>query len=60
LKQWITGGGKTYALNTSTGTKDSSPDSLIGGSGQNWFFFDFDDIINQGAGPGVNDRVTRL
>jgi hypothetical protein len=36
----------TYALNPTTVTKDSSPDSLIGGPGHNWFFVDFDDIIN--------------
>jgi len=39
---------------------DNSPDSLIGGGGQNWFFVDKDDMINNGAGPGANDRVTHL
>jgi hypothetical protein len=60
LRKGITVGGKTYALNTSTVIKDSSPDSLIGGGGQNWFFFDFDDIINNGTGPGPNDRTTKV
>jgi streptogramin lyase len=60
LKKGITVGGQTYALNTSTVMKDSSPDNLIGGVGQNWFFFDFDDIINNGNGPGPNDRATRV
>ena len=50
----------TYALNRNTVTANNSPDSLIGGPGSNWFFFDFDDIINNGAGPGVNDRVNRV
>ena len=52
--------GITYALNTRTVNKDSSPDSLIGGSGLNWLFFDFDDTINNGSGPGSNDRVTHV
>jgi hypothetical protein len=60
LRQGIVVGGKTYALNSSTVHADSSPDSLIGGSGRNWFFLDFDDIINNGTGPGPNDRVTRV
>jgi streptogramin lyase len=60
LRKGITVGGKTYALNASTVMMDSSPDSLIGGPGQNWFFLDFDDVINNGAGPGANDRVTRV
>jgi streptogramin lyase len=60
LKKGITVGGKTYVLNTSTVIKDSSPDSLIGGPGQNWFFVDFDDVINNGVGPGTNDRVTHV
>jgi len=33
---------------------DSSPNSLIGGGGLNWFFADFDDIINNGAGPKIH------
>jgi hypothetical protein len=60
LRKGITVGGKNYALNTSTVMKDKSPDSLVGGPGQNWSFFDLDDIINNGAGPGPNDRVTHV
>lgn len=60
LRTGIVVGGKTYALNSSTVHADSSPDSLIGGGGRNWFFVDFDDIIDNGAGPGPNDRVTRV
>jgi Ca2+-binding RTX toxin-like protein len=61
LRKGITVGGKTYALNTSTVSADSgTPDSLIGGGGQNWFFFDIITEINNGAGPGPNDRATKI
>jgi hypothetical protein len=60
LRRGIIVNNVTYALNRNTVLADNSPDSLIGGKGQNWFFFDFDDIINNGAGPGVNDRVNRV
>jgi hypothetical protein len=60
LRKEIVLNGQTYALNTSTVLQDSAPDSLMGGGGQNWFFFDQGDIINNGAGPGPNDRVTRV
>jgi hypothetical protein len=60
LRQGIVVGGKTYALNSSTVHPDNSPDSLIGGGGRNWFFIDFDDVIDNGAGPGPNDRVTKV
>src|SRR5262249_27191790 len=60
LRRGIVVNGQTYALNTSTVLKDSSPDNLIGGGGQTWFFVDSDDIINNGAGPGPNDRVTKV
>ncbi len=60
LRKGITVGGKNYAFNTSTVMKDNSPDSLVGGPGQNWFFVDFDDVINNGNGPGPNDRITRV
>jgi Ca2+-binding RTX toxin-like protein len=60
LRQGIIVGGHTYALNSSTVHADSSSDSLIGGPGRNWFFVDFDDVIDNGAGPGPNDRVTRV
>jgi Ca2+-binding RTX toxin-like protein len=60
LRRGIVVNNVTYALNRNTVSADSSPDSLIGGRGQNWFFFDFDDLINNGAGPGANDRVTHV
>jgi RTX calcium-binding nonapeptide repeat (4 copies) len=60
LRRGIVVNGVTYALNTSTVHADSSPDRLIGGSGQNWFFVDFDDVIDNGAGPAPTDRVTRV
>ena len=60
LRRGIVVNNVTYALTRSTVMADNSPDNLIGGPGQNWFFFDFDDIINHGAGPGVNDRVNRV
>jgi hypothetical protein len=28
--------------------------------GQNWFFADHDDTINNGNGPGPNDRLTKV
>jgi hypothetical protein len=60
LRRGIVVNGQTYALNTSTVMADNSPDNLIGGGGRNWFIVDFDDIINNGAGPGPNDRVMRV
>jgi hypothetical protein len=60
LRKGIVANGQTYALNSSTVLKDNSPDRLIGGGGQNWFFVDSDDMINNVAGPGPNDRVTKV
>jgi Ca2+-binding RTX toxin-like protein len=60
LKKGITVGGRTYALNKSTVFADASIDNLLGGAGWNWFFADFDDVIDNGNGPGVNDRLTRV
>jgi hypothetical protein len=60
LRKGIVVNGQTYALNRSTVMKDTSPDNLNGGSGRNWFFVDHDDVINNGAGPGPDDRVTKL
>ena len=60
LRMGIVVNGQTYALNRSTVMGDSSPDSLIGGGGQNWFFFDKGDMIDNGAGPASTDRVTRV
>ena len=40
--------------------EDTSIDALVGGSGPNWFFLDPDDTVSDGAGPGANDRVTRV
>jgi hypothetical protein len=33
---------------------DASPDTLIGGAGQNWFFYDGDDILNPKKGDKTN------
>jgi hypothetical protein len=60
LKKGIVVNGQTYALNKSTVFADAAPDRLIGGAGINWFFVDFDDTINNGAGPGPNDRITHV
>jgi hypothetical protein len=60
LRQGIVVGFFVYSLNRSSVFADSSPDSLIGGGGQNWFFADSDDVIDNGAGPGPNDRLTRV
>jgi acrosin len=60
LRQGIVVNGHTYALNRSTVMADSVPDTLNGGSGRNWFFIDSDYVINNGAGPGANDRVTHV
>jgi streptogramin lyase len=60
LRKGITVGGQTYALNTSTVMKDNFKDFLNSGPGLNWFFVDLDDMIDNGAGPGPNDRVTRV
>jgi hypothetical protein len=39
---------------------DNVLDILIGGSGPNWFIADKEDVcsINNGNGPGPNDRLT--
>jgi hypothetical protein len=60
LRKGITVNNQTYALDKSTVFDDSSPDSLTGGVGQNWFFADHDDTIDNGNGPGPNDRLTKV
>src|SRR5262249_23303194 len=60
LRKGIVVNNKTYALNSTTVFADASPDSLNGGAGQNWFLFDFDDVINNGNGPGPNDRWNKV
>jgi hypothetical protein len=60
LRKGIIVNGQTYALNRNTVMADSVPDTLNGGSGRNWFFVDSDDVINNGAGPGADDRVTHI
>jgi Ca2+-binding RTX toxin-like protein len=60
LRKGIVVNGHTYALNRSTVMADSAPDTLNGGSGRNWIFIDSDDAINNGAGPGANDRVANV
>jgi hypothetical protein len=60
LRQGVVVNGVTYALNKNTVHADSSADNLLGGAGQNWFFVDSDDVIDNGAGPAPSDRVTRV
>jgi hypothetical protein len=33
---------------------DASPDILVGGAGQNWFFYDGDDTLNPTKGDQTN------
>jgi titin len=60
LKKGTTVNGQTVILNKSTVQNDGAPDSLVGGAGRNWFIADSDDTINNGSGPGANDRLTRI
>jgi hemolysin type calcium-binding protein len=60
IRNGISVGGQTYALNKTTVLPDNAPDSLIGGAGINWFFVDSDDTINNGAGPGPSDLITHV
>jgi Ca2+-binding RTX toxin-like protein len=58
-KKGVTVNGQLLMLNSTTLQPDHAADSLIGGSGSNWFIRDKDgDTINNGSGPGPNDRVT--
>jgi hypothetical protein len=61
LRKGIVVNNRVYALNTSTVLPDSgTADSMIGGPGHNWFFYDLITEIDNGAGPGLNDRVTKI
>jgi streptogramin lyase len=60
LRKGTTVNGVTVVLDKSTVLNDGAPDSLVGGTGQNWFIVDGDDQIDGGAGPGPNDRQTRI
>jgi Ca2+-binding RTX toxin-like protein len=60
IRRGIVVNNQTYALNANTVTADATPDSLIGGPGQNWFLFDNVLEVNNGAGPGMNDRWNKV
>jgi hypothetical protein len=57
-KNGVTVNGQVLVLNKTTVQNDNARDYLFGGTGQNWFIRDADDVINNGSGPGLNDRVT--
>jgi hypothetical protein len=52
--------GTGYHLDRDTVQGDSTPEQIWGGTGQNWFFADGLDTLDGGAGPGDNDRLTRV
>jgi hypothetical protein len=60
IQNGVTVSGQHLILNQTTVQNNNALDSLIGGGGPNWFIADSDDIINQGNGPGPNDRLTRI
>jgi hypothetical protein len=60
LKKGTTANGRFVVLNRSTVRDDHSSAKLVGGNGQNWFIADTTDKINDGKGPGPNDRLTRI
>jgi hypothetical protein len=57
-KKGVVVNGRLLMLNSSTVHDDNAVDRLIGGSGANWFIKDKEDTINNGNGPGPNDRLT--
>jgi hypothetical protein len=56
-KKGVTFNGQLLMLNSRTLQDDNAADSLIGGSGANWFIRDKEDTINNGQGPGPKDRL---
>jgi hypothetical protein len=56
-KKGVVVNGQLLMLNSSTVHDDNAVDRLIGGSGANWFIKDKEDTINNGNGPGPNDRL---
>jgi Ca2+-binding RTX toxin-like protein len=60
LKKGVTVNGQFLVINKTTVLNDNPGDSLIGGSGPNWFVAVGNDTINNGNGPGPNDRLTRI
>jgi autotransporter-associated beta strand protein len=58
LKKGVTVGGLFLELNKNTVQNDNVKDHVYGGAGLNWFIADKNDILNDGAGPGSNDRLT--
>jgi hypothetical protein len=57
-KKGVTVDGLLLMLNSTTVQSDNAADSLLGGSGLNWFIKDKADIIDNGTGPGANDRLS--
>jgi hypothetical protein len=57
LKKGVTVNGQFLVLNKTTVQDDNAVDKLIGGRGPNWFIKDKEDTINNGSGPGPNDRL---
>jgi Ca2+-binding RTX toxin-like protein len=57
-KNGVTVNGQVLVFNKNTVQNDNVRDYLFSGTGANWFIRDADDIINNGNGPGLNDRVT--
>jgi hypothetical protein len=56
-KNGVTVNGQSLVFNKTTVQTNNAADSLIGGGGLNWFITDKDgDTINNGNGPGSNDR----
>jgi hypothetical protein len=60
LKKGITVNGQFLVFNKTTVSIDNPGDSLMGGSGPNWFIVVGNDTINNGNGPGPNDRLLRI
>ena len=60
-KNGVTVNGQLLMISKVTVQNDNAADSLIAGSGANWFVAGSDgDTINNGTGPGPNDRLTRI
>ena len=59
LKKGVTVNGQFLLFDKSTVQNDNVRDFLFSGLGRNWFIADrSDDVINNGNGPGPNDRLT--
>jgi hypothetical protein len=60
LRRGVTVNGQAVVLNKTTVQNDGAADTLLSGAGLNWLIADSDDTINDGNGPGPNDRLTRV